>query len=141
MGLVIGVAGKVVLAVALAVGATVGVRYLRLARDGWKPGRGRLRVVETAALGQNRALHLVSVGGRTLFIASTSSQVVLLADVTGEEGEGPAGEAQSAPGTRRSFASLLRGLVGDRGGEEEGGDKNKKDDGLYFQCIYPHFYL
>jgi len=113
VGVLTGIGVKVGLAVLLALGATAAARYLHTLRHGWRPARGRVRVVETAALGQNRALHLVSVGKRTLFLASTPSRVVMLADVTGDEQ--PAAEAEQSrrvlPHTRRDFASMLRGLL------------------------------
>ncbi|UCC69585.1 MAG: flagellar biosynthetic protein FliO [Armatimonadota bacterium] len=119
VGLVSGIGVKVGLAVALAVGATAAARYLHLARHGWRPGRGgRLRVLETAVLGQNRAVHLVSVGRRTLFIASTASQVVMLADVTAEQEPVASGAATSRGQASRlcrdfaSFASTLGQLLG-----------------------------
>ncbi len=148
-----GIAVKVGLGAVLALVATAAARHLYLARNGWRPsfgwrpGRGALRVAETAALGQNRALHLVAVGKRTLFIASTPSQVVLLADVTDEEqpGEGRlpkprhAGEARptSPPGSetprvdRRSkldwrFSSVLRQVLA-RAGHKPAPDGQLED--------------
>jgi flagellar biogenesis protein FliO len=63
-------------------------------------------VVETAVLGPQRAVHLISVGARTLLIASTQSQITLLADVTGEEPQGQ----QAAP----SFATVISQLLAPR---------------------------
>ena len=97
---------KMALAAALAVGAGLGARRLQQARIGWRPATRSLRVVETAVLGQQRAVHLVSVGGRTLLIASTQSQVALLADVTGEH---PAPLTPAA--TQPSFAALISQLL------------------------------
>jgi flagellar biogenesis protein FliO len=116
-----GIGVKVGLAIALALGATAAARYLHLARYGWRPGRGVLRVVETAALGQNRALHLVRVGKRTLFLASTPSRIAMLADVTGEQEEVAREGAEEAGGSRRAarvgldFAGVLRRLLGGEG--------------------------
>jgi len=121
-----GIGVKVGLAVALALGATAAARYLHLARHGWRPGRGTLRVVETAALGQNRALHLVRVGKRTLFLSSTPSRIVMLADVTGEQEEvarelaEEAGASRGASRVGRDFASLLRRLLAPEGGAVSG---------------------
>jgi len=115
VGVLTGIGVKVGLAVVLALGATAAARYLHTLRHGWRPARGHVRVVETAALGQNRALHLVSVGKRTLFLASTPSRVVMLADVTGDENEQPAAEAEHSrrvlPRTPTDFASMLRRLL------------------------------
>lgn len=125
-----GIGVKVGLAVALALGATAAARYLHVARHGWRPGRGALRVVETAALGQNRALHLVRVGKRTLFLSSTPSRIVMLADVTGEqeevaeegakEGAEEAGATRGAAALGRDFASLLRRMLVPEGGVVSG---------------------
>ena len=126
VGMLTGIGVKVGLAVALALGATAAARYFHLARHGWRPGRGALRVVETAALGQNRALHLVRVGKRTLFLSSTPSRIVMLADVTGEqeevarEGAEEAGASRGAARVGRDFASLLRRLLAPEGGAVSG---------------------
>ena len=81
-GVVTQIGLKVALAVVIAVAATAGVRWLQQqARRGWRATNRAVRVLETVALGQQRALHLISVGGRTLLIASTPSQVAMLADI------------------------------------------------------------
>jgi len=127
VGVLTGIGVKVGLAVALALGATAAARYLHLARHGWRPGRGVLRVVETAALGQNRALHLVRVGKRTLFLASTPSRIVMLADVTGEQeevareaveevSEEAGGPGRKVPRLGRDFAAVLRHFLAPEGG-------------------------
>jgi flagellar biogenesis protein FliO len=97
---------KIGLGAALAVGAVLATRYLQQTRIGWRPSARSLRVLETALLGQQRAVHLIAVGGRTLLIASTQGQVVLLADVTGEPSERPA-EAPPIP----SFAAVISRLL------------------------------
>jgi flagellar biogenesis protein FliO len=98
---------KVGLAVLLALGATAAARYLQQTRHAWRPRRSALRVVETAPLAQNRALHLVNIGQRTLLLGSTPGQVALLADVTGEQEVTP----PEAPGPRLAFASVLSRLI------------------------------
>ena len=97
---------KVGLAAALAFTAAAAARYLHRARFTWRPANRSLRVVETAVLGQQRALHLVSVGDRTLLIASTQGQVAMLADVTGSRGE--AGEQEAS---RPTFAAMVADLL------------------------------
>jgi len=124
-GALMGIAAKVGLAIVLAVGATAAVRSLHLARNRWRPRGGLVNVVETAALGQNRALHLVTVGGRTLLIASTPSEVAMLADVSAEcEGEAGEGEIprEGGAGGRGGFGAVLRELIAPRGRGRARGD-------------------
>jgi len=102
VGILTAIGVKIGLGAALAVGAVLATRYLQQARIGWRPSARSLRVVETAVLGQQRAVHLIAVGGRTLLIASTQGQVALLADVTGEPTEKP---ADVAPATLRRYFS------------------------------------
>jgi flagellar biogenesis protein FliO len=102
VGTLTAVGVKIGLGAALAVGAVLATRYLQQARIGWRLPARSLRVLETAVLGQQRALHLIAVGGRTLLIASTQGQVALLADVTGEPSEKP---ADATPDTLRRYFS------------------------------------
>ena len=106
MGALAAVGLKIGLGAALAVGAVLATRYLQHPRITWRPSARSLRVLETAVLGQQRALHLIAVGSRTLLIASTQGQVALLADVTGEPSEQPA-EAAPPP----SFAAVISRLL------------------------------
>jgi flagellar biogenesis protein FliO len=126
-----GVGGKVALAIALALAGTAAARYLQQTRNGWRPGRGRLRVVETAALGQSRAVHLIAVGQRTLLVASTPSQVVMLADVTEERAADLAPVEDTSPPD--GFGSLLSSLLarGDSpgGGQPRGGQPRSEQTG------------
>ena len=114
VGALTGISVKVGLAAALALAATMAVRYLHLARNGWRSQKGALRVLETAALGQQRAVHLVSVGRRTFLVASTSSHVVMLADVTDDR---EAASCETLPGgsrvspSQRGFAQVLSKLL------------------------------
>ena len=106
MGILTAVGVKIGLGAALAVGAVLATRYLQQARIGWRLPARSLRVLETAVLGPQRALHLIAVGGRTLLIASTQGQVALLADVTGESSEKPA-----EPAPAHSFAAVISRLL------------------------------
>jgi flagellar biosynthetic protein FliO len=45
------------------------------------PAHSRIRVIENSQLGANRSLHLVEIGSRRLLVASTPSQVNLLAEL------------------------------------------------------------
>jgi len=103
-GVVTQIGLKVALAVVVAVAATAGVRCLQQqARRGWRATNRAVRVLETVALGQQRAVHLISVGGRTLLIASTPSQVAMLADIGPVETQ----EAEPGPSPPSSFSALL----------------------------------
>ncbi len=97
---------KLGLAAALATGAALGARRLQHSRISWRPSARSLRVVETAVLGPQRAVHLISVGARTLLIASTQSQIALLADVTGEQ--------LQSDQTQSSFAAVISQLLAPR---------------------------
>ena len=103
MGTLAAIGGKIALAAALAVGAAVAARHLQHSRGGWRSSTRSLRVLETAVLGQQRAVHLIAVGGRTLLIASTQGQVALLADVSGDQHDAVAQPAPAAP----SFAAVI----------------------------------
>lgn len=48
-------------------------------------GRRRIKVVENANLGSNRSLHLIEVGAKTLLVASTPSQISLLAELGADD--------------------------------------------------------
>ena len=103
-GVVTQIGLKVALAVVIAVAATAGVRWLQQqARRGWRATTRAVRVLETVALGQQRAVHLISVGGRTLLIASTPSQVAMLADIGPAEKQ----EAERAPSPASGFSAVL----------------------------------
>jgi len=125
VGALTGIAAKVGLGIVLALGATAAVRSCYLARHGWRPAKGAVRVVETAALGQHRAIHLIAVGRRTLLIASTPSEVVMLADVSADCEGGADGAERPGERTRQKgggFASLLGGLLARPGGAHLQGD-------------------
>lgn len=112
VGIFAGVGVKVALAIALALTGTAAARYFQQARHGWRPGRGKLRVMETAALGQNRAVHLIAVGQRTLLVASAPGQVVMLADVSDERAVdlAPVAPVEDTSPTD-GFGSLLSSLL------------------------------
>ena len=136
VGVFAGVGGKVALAIALALAGTAAARYFQQARHGWRPGRGKLRVMETAALGQSRAVHLIAVGQRTLLVASTPGQVVMLADVT-EEGAADLAPVEDTSPTD-GFGALLSSLLarGDstrgaqpRGAQPQSGEPRSEQTG------------
>lgn len=101
---------KVALGVLLAVAAATLARRFHRMGNGSRAQTGSLQVAETAALGQNRALHLIRVGRRALLIGSTPSAVSLLADVTGDRGPFSK-ERESEPAHqashRQAFAAVL----------------------------------
>ncbi len=101
---------KVALGVLLAVAAAGLARRLHRMGSGVRAGAGSLQVAETAALGQNRALHLVRVGRRALLIGSTPNAISLLADVTGDRGQFPKEREPEPPhqvSPRQSFVTVL----------------------------------
>jgi len=104
-----GVGVKLGLAVLLAAVAAGAARRFQAAKLSWRPVGRSLRVIETAPLGQQRAIHLVTVGQRTLLIAATQAQVVMLADVTGE-----CPPVAEPPPRRPDFAATLSRLLAPR---------------------------
>ncbi len=97
-------------------------RRLRFWRRGLAEQQRFLRVVETSFLGQNRAVHVIMAGKRSLLIGSTANQIVLLSDVTEESNAAaeaacpPAAEPASQPETAAppvsvAFAELLAQLI------------------------------
>jgi flagellar biogenesis protein FliO len=95
------------LAILLVVGAMAFLRRLPRFRA---PLLGRppsLRIIETAALGQSRALHLIEAGSRSLLIGATPSQIALLADLTGD----PAPDAAAADPEPSAFTAGPAGFA------------------------------
>jgi flagellar biosynthetic protein FliO len=117
---------KLALVLAVAYFASLALRRMYAARS--HPGGGRLRVVETVALGPSRSLHLVAVGNRLLLIAATGHEVGLLRDVTDDLGEEAAsvlgtGSAPSASFTQRLLEVMQRTGQAPRGPGGAGRDK------------------
>jgi len=97
---------KVGLAAGLALGAAAVVRSLHHTHFVARRGR-TLKVLETVALGQNRAVHLVSVADRTLLLGATAGQITLLCEVAQPAGT----EGEAAPVPQRAFAAVLARLL------------------------------
>jgi flagellar biosynthetic protein FliO len=70
--------------------------------------RRRIRIVENAALGTNRSLHLVEVERKRLLVGSTPSQINLLAELEAEV----VPEAQAEPAEKASFSEQLSAFMG-----------------------------
>ena len=114
VGLLVQMGIKVALGVLLAVAAATLARRFHRMGNGGRAQTGSLQVAETAALGQNRALHLIRVGRRALLIGSTPSAISLLADVTGDRGPLPK-ESEAEPvrqaTPRQAFAAVLSRFI------------------------------
>jgi len=85
--------------------------------------RRRIRIVENAALGTNRSLHLVEVECKRLLVASTPNQINLLAvlnppalnSIQGNSGQDDAEampEADTAQSTEAGFSDQLSAFMG-----------------------------
>jgi len=98
---------KIGLAVILALSGVAVIRHFHRIRHGWNPPGASLHILETAVLGQQRALHLVAVGGRILLVGSTQGQVAMLADLTDER---ESRESQSTL-AKSGFSALIHRLV------------------------------
>ena len=101
---------KVALGVTIAVSAAALARHLHHGANRNRAQTGFLHVTESAALGQNRTVHLIRIGRRSLLIGSTPTAISLLADVTGDTGPfSKEAEAHpvSLPTPRQAFATIL----------------------------------
>ncbi len=89
---------------------------------GMKNGLGQhkqcIRVLETATLAANRSLHLVQVGAKNFLIASTPSQVNLVAELRPEDIPEPdavdLSRASSSSERAGSFKEQLAGFLGQK---------------------------
>lgn len=82
MSELIDVAFKLAVVIGLIYGLAWVLRRTSVARLGWAPRSERsLELVETLALGQQRSIHLVRVGGRVLAVGATPSQVSVLTEI------------------------------------------------------------
>jgi len=80
--------------------------------------RRRIRIVENAALGTNRSLHLVEVECKRLLVASTPNQINLLAVLnppelnSGQDDAEAMPEADTAQSTEAGFSDQLSAFMG-----------------------------
>ena len=114
VGLLLQMGIKVALGVLLAVAAAALARRFHRMGNGGRAQAGSLQVAETAALGQNRALHLIRLGRRAYLIGSTPSAISLLADVTGDRGpfsKEPEAEPIRQASPRQAFAAVLSRFI------------------------------
>jgi len=125
--LLLDVGAKLLLTAGLAY-ASVYLLRRYVVRVGGSRRAARISVVETVPLGQHRALHLVRVGGKSILLGATSSQISLLAEVADPDGNAPTEPAsRAAAGVGPTFAEHLRALLGVGGagtstpGERPGG--------------------
>ena len=110
---------RVVLDLFLKLGVALGVAYMSLyalrslmGRSGTLPARkSLLKVIESASLGPNRAVHLVRAGQKLLVLGSTAEQITLLSEVEETDLQGGVQE-----GGQPSFSSQLNGILS-RGGD------------------------
>ena len=101
------------LAILLVVGAIAFLRRLPRFRAPLLGRRPSLRIIETAPLGQSRALHLIEAGSRSLLIGATPSQIALLADLTGDPAPDAAADPEPSAFTAvpAGFAAVLARLL------------------------------
>ncbi len=107
-GLIVELGAKVGAAVLLGLAACGAARRLQLLRLGSNAVNNSLRVVESVSLGQQRALHIVTVGVRSFLLASTASQITLLSEITHDLQASQAFHQTAEP---VSFASVLTKLL------------------------------
>lgn len=111
LGLVLGLLAKLGLVLALAYGASLGLRRLQAGKLSLGPRSEHLKVVETVPLGQNRSLHVIAVGSRHLLVGSTPQQVGLLGDVTRDLRLGSPTAPEPAPERTDDFTARLLQLL------------------------------
>jgi len=113
---------KLALVLALAYVSILGLKKWSGMKGGL-PARGGagIKVVESAALGSNRSLHLVAVGSRRLLVGSTQAQVNLIAEVDPNEFPEP---AVAEPGA--TFGDHLSRFLGTRT-DASGAETNVSD--------------
>jgi flagellar biogenesis protein FliO len=104
--------------VAIIIGVSVvGLRWWGRRTAGPRSSSGLLRVVDTLAIGNGRAIHLVALGERVIAVGATAQQLSLLAELGEAECERLL--APAAPGREQSLSGfadeLLRMLGRERG--------------------------
>lgn len=116
--LLLDVGAKLLLTAGLAY-ASVYLLRRYVVRVGGPRRTARISVVETVPLGQHRALHLVRVGGKSILLGATSSQISLLAEIADPDGDTATMPARQAAGSAEPmFAEHLRALLGVSGAGE-----------------------
>jgi flagellar biosynthetic protein FliO len=112
--------GRVIVDLIWKLALVLGIAYLSIYalrgimnRQAVLPGqRGRLKVLETAALGPNRSVHLVRVGNKVLVLGSTPDQITAIGEV-----DEPETAPQSLASTQQAFAGrLAEAVAGEKGG-------------------------
>jgi len=103
---------RLALVVVIIWAAVAGLRwYTRRLHGGAMPGR-QLQIVETRALGPNRTLHLVRLGGHAVLVGVTAERInaLLQIDDADEVERLTAASAEAPP--PRSIRSLVSGMTG-----------------------------
>lgn len=109
--------------VAIACLSLLALKHFTSGKNVGKSPRRTIRVLETAGLGTNRALHVVQIGGRRMLIGSTSGQINLISEMDASEiqeveAEQPADFASflhrfCSTDERANTASTLGGILRD----------------------------
>ncbi len=84
---VLGMIAKLAVVLALAYLAILGLKKLNLSNASAPFNPSKIRVIESTTIAANRNLHLISVGGKKMLIASTPSQVNLISEFDEEYDE------------------------------------------------------
>ncbi len=104
------------LVLGLAYATILGLKRFTNMKTGAGHSGRRIRIVENSQLGPNRALHLVEIGGRKLLVASTPSQVSLIAEIEADQAS-DAGQGSSdlePPTSDLGFKSQLAMFLGSK---------------------------
>lgn len=106
----VGLAVRLGLVLLVIWGAIVAMRWYSRRMNGPGGSTRHLHVLESRALGPNRSLHLIRLGGRAVLIGVTPERINALLEIDDpEEVERLAAELDE-PAVPRPFASMLSGL-------------------------------
>lgn len=98
---------KLLLVLGLAYATILGLKKVTGIKNAAAASHSRIRVVENSSLGANRSLHLVEVGSRKLLVASTPTQISLIAELAAEDVPDSADSGEQAKGFKEQLAGFL----------------------------------
>lgn len=101
---------KLAIVVALAYGTIFALKRFNVGSL-QRSNNQRIKVVENTTLGANRSLHLVDVGSKRLLVASTTSQISLLAELQADDAS-EVSDQTIKPSNNQAFKDQLSGFLG-----------------------------
>lgn len=98
---------KLALVLVLAYGTVYALKRFTNFKSAVGAAHGNIRVLEHSQLGANKTLHLVAVGGKRLLVASTASQVNLVAELDPEDVQEIEANLPTNPGFKDQLSLFL----------------------------------